>query len=213
MNIFELTFQIKPFAPQMLSWVFRKLDVMRVYHKKGLQILSSHDDQIRLAIRSQIELIDEVVTYLQNRVDQFCRAHQLRPVNLSLYAREALANAIIHGNLEVPATLKEESWEQFEVLVREREALPKFADRQVQIRCRLTPEQIILEVEDQGPGFDPRNSRDFELISESSGKGPETHLLLSQSGMGLVFIQAFTDQVFWNHSGNCITMIKHFSSG
>jgi anti-sigma regulatory factor (Ser/Thr protein kinase) len=198
-------------SPVIMPTIYEDLRASgKALRPKGLKILSVSDDNIQISIRSQIALIEHVITCLQNCIDQFCRLHQLNIVNISLCLREALANAIIHGNLEIPSTLKEDSWRQFESLVREREILPEFADRQVMIRCRLTTEHITLEVEDQGRGFDPCELRALDLASPSALKDPDLINRLSRGGRGLLFIKAFTDQVFWNSAGNCITMIKNF---
>ena len=203
---------MKLFTFQMLTLALDKLSLKRNHKKQEVTILSASDAHVHLAIRSHIALIEPVVAYLHNRMAQFCHAHHLQPVNLDLCLQEALANAIVHGNLAIPSALKEESWEQFEALVREREALPEFVDRQVTIRCQLSPQRMTIEVEDQGAGFEMQDSLALELASLPTLDDHEAIKTLSRSGRGLVFIKAFMDQVFWNNTGNCITMIKNFST-
>jgi anti-sigma regulatory factor (Ser/Thr protein kinase) len=212
MRLFQSHAQMKLFTFQMLTPALDKLSLIRNHKKQEVMILSTSDAHVHLAIRSHIALIERVVTYLHNRIAQFCHVHHLHPVNLGLCLREALANAIIHGNLEIPSTLKETSWEQFEALVREREVLPEFADRQVTIRCQFSPQRMTIEVEDQGAGFEMQDSRNMEMESLPADDDHAALMLLSRSGRGLVFIKAFMDQVFWNDAGNCIIMIKNFST-
>jgi anti-sigma regulatory factor (Ser/Thr protein kinase) len=212
MRLFQLHTQVKLLTFQMMTLALDKLSLKRNHKKQEVAILSTSEAHVHLAIRSHITLIEPVVAYLHNRMAQFCHAHHLQPVNLDLCLQEALANAIVHGNLAIPSALKEESWEQFEALVWEREALPEFADRQVTIRCQLSPQRMTIEVEDQGAGFEMQDSRNMELASLPATEDHAALKLLSGSGRGLVFIQAFMDQVVWNATGNCITMIKNFST-
>jgi anti-sigma regulatory factor (Ser/Thr protein kinase) len=118
-------------------------------------------------------------------------------------------NAIIHGNLEVSSALKEESWEQFEALVQEREASPEFGEKQVIVRCQITLEQIRFEVEDQGQGFDARDWQTSHPGNILALDECELLMALSKSGRGLLLITSFMDNVFWNDAGNCITMVKN----
>ena len=116
--------------------------------------------------------------------------------NIGLCLHEALVNAVIHGNLEIPSTIKDQSLEAFEKLIQERESLPEFADRPVVIRCQITPERIKFEIEDQGSGFDLNRMKHLS----------PTEML--PTGRGILIITSLMDEVSWNETGNCITMIK-----
>lgn len=162
-------------------------------------------DSVQRSVRSQKAVIDSVVVFFQERITHFCQSHGLHPVNLSVCLCEALANAIIHGNLEVPSALKEACWEEFEALIRERESLPEFAERQVTIRCDMTLEALRLEITDQGRGFDVAKFRRAQLEQHAAAEHEHNPDI---SGRGLRIITALMDAVFWNDTGNRITLIK-----
>ena len=141
-------------------------------------------------------MITTVGSFLQDRVKLFCKLHKINVRNIGLCLHEALVNAVVHGNLEIPSSLKNESSEKFEQLLQEREAIPEFAQRQVNIRCQVTTKHLKFEIEDEGKGFEPKTLR------------LSTPTLMIPTGRGILIITAFMDEVFWNNTGNCITMIK-----
>ncbi len=189
-------FLLKPFKAKELLSVLDKLEIVQAHRKKPLRDISCFTEYIELSIQSQTKFIAGVVSFLQNRVRLFCQLHKIEVRNIGLCLHEALANAIIHGNLEIPSEIKNQSPEDFEKLVQERESLLKFVNRQVNIRCQITLEHLKFEIEDQGPGFN------FRKI-----KNPDPMRMLP-SGRGILIITSFMDEVFWNDTGTCITMIK-----
>lgn len=73
------------------------------------------------------------------RMARTCGCSRSRQTDLAIAAREALANAIIHGNANDP-------------------------DRKIFVRCYGEPETgILIAIRDQGPGFDPANVPDPRL--------------------------------------------------
>ena len=89
---------------------------------------------------------------------------------------EAIVNAVKHGNKHDPG-----KW--------------------VWVRSRVTGESALLEVEDQGPGFNPEGVPD-PLAPEN---------LERASGRGLLLMRSFMTWVRHNERGNCITLCKYRS--
>jgi serine/threonine-protein kinase RsbW len=87
---------------------------------------------------------------------------------------EALANGIKHGNRENPA-------------------------KRVSLRYRVTPETLLAEVEDQGPGFDPERVPD-PLAPEN---------LERACGRGLFLMRIYMTCVRHSERGNCVTLCKY----
>ena len=189
-------FLLKPFKARELLDILDKLEAIQLNRKKPLEDIACFTEQIAIAIQSQTKFIFSAVSFLQSRVRSFCELYKIDVRNIGLCLHEALANAVIHGNLEIPAEIKNDSLEAFETLIQERELLPEFADRQVRIRCQITPEALQFEIQDQGPGFDLRKVRYPDPLK------------MLPTGRGILIITAFMDQVFWNETGNWITMIK-----
>ena len=191
---------------QLSDLALDKIELTQTHQEKSSEALPAYPETFHLSIQSQTEAIDSVVFLCQRRITQFCQSCQIHPVNISVCLREALANAIIHGNLEIDSTLKEDSWGQFETLLRGREASPKFGKRQIIIRCQMSLEQVKLEVEDQGRGFDANSWKTYNPASMPDHDPMGT---LVKSGRGLLIITSLMDTVFWNERGNCIIMIKN----
>ena len=90
-----------------------------------------------------------------------------------LALEEALVNAVKHGNQADPG-------------------------KEVRLRYHLTPERLVVEVEDEGGGFDPTDIPD-PLAPEN---------LERASGRGLLLMRTYMSSVRYNPQGNCVTMCK-----
>jgi anti-sigma regulatory factor (Ser/Thr protein kinase) len=112
--------------------------------------------------------------------------------------REALLNAIEHGNLEVCSSLRELEGDAYHRLVDARRASAPYCGRRVSLVSRISPAALSFVVRDEGPGFDPGGCDD-----------PTTEGNLERSsGRGLLLIRAFMDEVTFNAAGNEVTLIK-----
>ena len=153
--------------------------------------------QIPNVLKYTFPLID-LVTDKLIRVG-ICSNHDLTNIRLAL--DEALINAIIHGNLEIPSTMKGTSLSeitQFNQLVKERSLAEPYTTRNVRLEMELSQEQVKYVIQDEGNGFD----------WSQMPKSFEDHEILANHGRGLLLIQAFMDDVYFNDKGNCITLIK-----
>lgn len=92
---------------------------------------------------------------------------------LRLALEEAMVNAVRHGHRDDPT-------------------------KQAHVRYSVTPDRILAQVEDQGPGFDPNTIPD-PLDPENLGR---------DHGRGLLLIRFYMTWVRFNGRGNCITMCK-----
>ncbi len=90
-----------------------------------------------------------------------------------LALEEAMVNAVKHGNHGDPA-------------------------KEARLRYHVSPESVLLEVEDDGAGFDPSQVPD-PLAPEN---------LERASGRGLFLIRRYMTWMRHNERGNCITMCK-----
>lgn len=114
--------------------------------------------------------------------------------------KEAILNAIDHGNMELDSRLKDEQdGAAFSRLAKERQTQSPWCDRKVTVTMRLSPEQLSYTIRDQGSGFDPAelpNPADPENIARAHGRG-------------LLLIRSFMDDVIFNDKANQITLIKY----
>ena len=115
-----------------------------------------------------------------------------------LALKEALINAIDHGNLELDSKLREHKDNRYSEMGKARCQQSPYSERRVRLISRISPHEVIYSIRDQGPGFDPSHLPD--------PRNPEN--LLKPHGRGMMLIQTFMDEVSHNETGNEITMIK-----
>jgi serine/threonine-protein kinase RsbW len=107
--------------------------------------------------------------------DYFYSEKDVFAVRLAL--EEAVVNAIRHGNRED-------------------------ATKHVNVSFLVGPERVLIEVQDEGEGFDPREVPD-PLAPEN---------LERSSGRGLYLIRTYMTWVRYNSRGNCVTMCRSRTS-
>ncbi len=191
---------LKPLDLSQLYTTLQKLKSIRSSLNQVNEILPHVSGTIQIALPSRLEFIDKVIAYIQREMEPICRRHSINIYSVSLCLQEALANAVIHGNLDIQSHLKEESWEKFEEIRLKREQDSDYGGKEVQITYSFDPDFMRFEITDQGKGFDPSSLPDFT--------NPAT---LLSTGRGLLYISSFMDRVVWNKTGNSITMEKHLN--
>jgi serine/threonine-protein kinase RsbW len=129
--------------------------------------------RVETRIPSDIAAIEEAVELIVRHCLSGSSVSQRLRFNLCVALSESLANAIICGNQE-----DLEKW--------------------VEVRAELRPESIVVQVTDEGEGFDPATVRD--------PTGPDD--LEEPCGRGLFLIRSLVDDVRFNPKGNsiCLTL-------
>lgn len=141
----------------------------------------------------------QVIAQLEEQLRTMKYSDATGMLRITMALREAVANAIDHGNLELDSDMRDEDGPAYSELGRQRASQEPFSNRRVTITSRVTPDQVRYTIMDQGPGFDPSSLPD--------PLDPEN--LLRAHGRGLMLIRNFMDEVTHNETGNIITMIKH----
>jgi CheY-like chemotaxis protein len=139
-------------------------------------------------------LLDQLEASLA-RMDLFDRTEWMR---IGVALREALVNAIYHGNLELTSTLLEEDEAKFARLAKERPRQTAFASRRVYVSACETRREATYVIRDEGSGFDPASLPD----------PTDPANLDRRTGRGLFLIRTFMDEVRHNSAGNEITLVK-----
>ena len=103
------------------------------------------DSSIRSAISAISPFVDRLMLFIKR-----CRCVPGSEIDVEVSLREALANAVVHGNHEDP-------------------------NKHVHVVCRCTPEEeVSLEVTDEGKGFDSTelpNPTAAEQLQSTHGRG------------------------------------------
>ncbi|RMG39445.1 MAG: response regulator [Planctomycetota bacterium] len=139
-----------------------------------------------------------LVAFLEDQLHQLDCFDQASVFRIVLALKEALVNAIDHGNLELDSKLRELENNEYHRLAEQRRIQPPYCDRKVTVVYRLEPDAVSYTISDEGPGFDPSQIPD--------PRDPEN--LVKASGRGLMLIQTFMDDVYFSERGNTITMVK-----
>jgi CheY-like chemotaxis protein len=167
--------------------------------QRGREWVMSCLERTELSFRldNDLVLLPHLVNHLRDNLvgTKLCDDNEALRVSVAL--REALTNAILHGNLEL-ATPAEQGPEDFERLVAERSQQPPYRDRHVHLTVRETRREVVYVIRDDGPGFDTSKlpAADDPAAFEKFGD------------RGLTLIRAFMDEVRFNEAGNEITLVK-----
>jgi CheY-like chemotaxis protein/anti-sigma regulatory factor (Ser/Thr protein kinase) len=186
---------------------FRRADVERAVDryrrlKRDAHLTAGFLSQLQessqtLAIPSDKEAARVVATSLARDLVGLglCTPAERESVTLALH--ETLLNAIIHGNLGVPSSLKNQDVRLFDELIEERRRDLVHGARTVRIEMRADRSRAEFVIEDQGEGFDHRRLPDPTQAAS----------LLEVSGRGLLIVRLTMDEVRWNDRGNRITLV------
>jgi CheY-like chemotaxis protein len=143
-------------------------------------------------------LVPPLIGRLQANLRRLNLFDETEQTRVGMALREALANAVEHGNLEANSKLREDDETVYHRLLAERRQQPPYCDRRVFIAAEESRQGVTYTIRDEGPGFDPSTLPD-----------PTDPANLERvSGRGLLLIHAFMDEVRHNPTGNEITMVK-----
>lgn len=147
-------------------------------------------------LENEARLIMPLIDHLQAQMPHWSDSSRLQ---IGMALNEALTNAMHHGNLEVPSTLRVDDESDYYFLIRQRQKSLPYCDRRVRVQFEASPERIQIEISDEGPGFDPAEVPD-----------PRSQANLEKlSGRGLLLIRTFMDEVRFADKGSRIVMTKH----
>ena len=149
-------------------------------------------------IENDIAHISPLLGQLEVNVARMQLCDQTGWMRIAVALREALVNAIYHGNLELTSNLLEEDESAFAQLAERRPREGAFSRRRVHVTARETRSEATYVIRDEGRGFDPSALPD----------PTEPEYLERRTGRGLFLIRTFMDEVRHNAVGNEITLVK-----
>lgn len=132
---------------------------------------STREPRVHLEIGSRLENVELVQIAVEASLQQLAIEEGVSN-QVGTAVREAVANAIRHGN-------------------------QSDADKQVQVDFGLEGNEIVIEVRDEGVGFDPERVPD-PLEPEN---------LLKPNGRGILLIREFMDRVEYKFKKECGTAL------
>jgi CheY-like chemotaxis protein len=165
-------------------------------HQRALQCLRRSD--LDFELENDPSVVPHLVGHLRENLLGMRVCNENEVIRIGMALREALMNAIWHGNLELTSHSPEEGGKANEPLLAARRQQPPYRDRHVHLLVKESPDEVIYVIRDEGPGFNPALLPDL--------RDPATWDRFGERG--LVLIRSFMDEVRYNKSGNEITMIK-----
>ena len=146
-------------------------------------------------LENDLKIIDPLIDLVQQVVSSQGLMDSTNRVRMCVAVEHALQNAMLRGNLEI-------SRAEYPVVspadVEAKSVLPEFADRRVNFRVVVTPDQVEFVIKDQGAGFD--------ISTVPAAESPDS--FKDGIGRGLVLVQAFMDSVEFSNGGREIRLVK-----
>jgi CheY-like chemotaxis protein/anti-sigma regulatory factor (Ser/Thr protein kinase) len=161
------------------------------------QMLPS-EREAAFVLENDVTRLPEIVQRLEAELSTLAFCDETETLQIGVALREAIVNAIYHGNLEVSSDLLDAGGNAFLDLVEARRKSSPYRDRTVELVVRYERDAITYTVTDQGRGFDVRALPDPTDPSN----------LEREHGRGVMLMRMFMDRVTHNEKGNVVVMQK-----
>lgn len=156
-----------------------------------------------VVLENDLDLINVLVDYLQDGIAEMDLCDATDRMRIGVALREALLNALYHGNLELDAEARAKGLRAYHKLAEERASQTPYSQRRIYVQTELSRRGVMLVVRDEGHGFDPAALPDPTDPANLDKLG----------GRGLVLMRTFMDEVIYNDLGNAVTMSKAGKEG
>jgi anti-sigma regulatory factor (Ser/Thr protein kinase) len=159
--------------------------------------------EFQFILENEPNLVDPLVDLVQQMVASVALCDFTGRLQIGVALKEALLNAIFHGNLEISteeiARVQQGLIEENDVsLVEEHRMRAEFKDRKVHVEIRISDEEARFVIRDDGKGFDVAKVFDPKKRLAVEPEGPR----------GLALMRTFMDEVVFNETGSQVTMVK-----
>lgn len=187
----------------LLDTVDTVLSLSRADQRQEKLLSCMRESESTFELENDASLIPPLVEYLQEQLSRMELCDETGRIRVGVALEEALLNALYHGNLEISTEqLREASSNLLENdghdVVAERAAQPPYCDRRIRLKTKITPDESVYIVEDDGPGYDPA---EFASPDDPASLERET-------GRGLMLMRTFMDRVEFSDRGNKVTLVK-----
>jgi len=157
----------------------------------------------RWELGNELAEVTPVVGLLEARLARMSMVDETSRIQVSVALREAIVNAMLHGNLGLASSLKESDPVAHDKLADERRGESPYRERRVRVTVAETPLDVTYIVSDDGPGFD------LETVPDPTDPAN----LERTAGRGLFLIRTFMDDVSHSDGGRTIKMVKRRPTG
>ena len=185
-------------AAELVDTVLNVRAVTRGGRDTSHHLHSVTETQTRFELGSDIAGVPSLIGQLEANLTRMQLVDETGLIRVAVALREALMNAIYHGNLELTSELLEVDESEYVALAERRRQQEPYARRRVHLLARETRTEATYVIGDEGRGFDPSAVPD----------PTEDQNLDRRTGRGLFLIRTFMDEVRHNAIGNEITLVK-----
>jgi CheY-like chemotaxis protein/anti-sigma regulatory factor (Ser/Thr protein kinase) len=189
----------KRYLARDLAHVLRQIISMVSPDPEQLRIIETlEESRFRFALANAETLVPPLIRRLEQVVFEMGLCDRAELIRLAVAVREAIVNAIDHGNLELDSELRQDDERNYHRLGAERRQQFPYRERLVRIDVDVTRAAATFTIRDEGPGFDPSKLPD----------PTDPANLCRIGGRGLLLVRSLTDEVRFNATGNEITLVK-----
>lgn len=158
--------------------------------------------EFEYVLENEPELIQPLVSVVQQTLAGVRFTDFPGRLQMGIALKEALLNALFHGNLEIKKeeieAVSDRLLEDDELsLVEQRRRESPYRDRRIRVRIKITRDEAVFVVTDDGQGFD------VEKVVRTKEQTPEL-----EQRRGVALMRTFMDEVLFNEKGNQVTLIK-----
>jgi CheY-like chemotaxis protein len=189
----------KRYTARDLAHVLRPIIAMAAPDPDAERLSESLDEtRFRFTLANDAALVAPLVRRLEKVVLEMGLCDRAELIRLAVALREAIINAIDHGNLELDSELRQDDERIYFQLAQERQNQSPYRERRVRVEAGVSHSEAIFRVCDEGRGFDPSKLPD----------PADPANLYRIGGRGLLLIRTLMDDVRFNTKGNEITLVK-----
>lgn len=145
-------------------------------------------------LRNDVTLVTPLVRIVQEMLRSLPLEDEAERLRVGVALEEALKNAVYHGNMEVGSQLEETR--SHEELFLERQWMPPYCNRRVNVNIVITHEAALFKITDEGPGFDASVYETDEFNADDP------------RGRGIRLMRTFMDSVEFLDDGRQVLLKK-----
>ena len=193
-------FLIRPFTNRDLHRTLKRVNSLMADSRFSNYCLEHSILESRsIEMENDFECIGSITTFITRNLPRYeiLRPEELFTIRIVL--KEALENAIVHGNLEMTDVLHRLGFEEMREAIAERREEEPYRNRRIVLSYKISKNSAKYVIRDEGKGFD----HDYEAGNQ------ETEEIFQNTGKGLLLITNFMHEVYWNERGNEITMVRY----
>lgn len=159
-------------------------------HSPLMHYMTSTDTTF--AIPNDRDMLSRCVNHLLTMLRCLPLGDQTERLRVGIALEEAMFNAFYHGNLEVKTEVGDDTSKYAEVAAG-RCVQPEYSSRRVRVNARISREEAVFTISDDGKGFDHAS-----VLKDGA----------TNCGRGLILMTSIMDEVSYNESGNEVTLCR-----